>query len=155
MGNNLATHASFSFFIACTDVNAYLVMKYLLNTDETLCILGENWLCHWFKNTIWMRRHIVAQNITDREIYHSYWILMEGSDNLGASYNIYMLRFCSVILIWFISRLGLRLIYITSITISNYSDYNFLFLLFRNIFFSSSEVFQTFISLLWFIFSTS
>ena len=34
MGNNLVDHPSFAFPIACTEINAFLEMKYLLKTDD-------------------------------------------------------------------------------------------------------------------------
>ena len=34
-------HPSFSFFIACTQVNAYLAVKYFLNTDDSFMILRK------------------------------------------------------------------------------------------------------------------
>ena len=35
MGNNLVAHQSFSYFIACTEVNTYMGMKYFLSTDDS------------------------------------------------------------------------------------------------------------------------
>ena len=35
MGNDLVAHLSFSIFVACTEVNVYLAMKYFLKTDDT------------------------------------------------------------------------------------------------------------------------
>ena len=34
MENDLAAHPSFCFFIAYTEMNSYLVMKYFLKTDD-------------------------------------------------------------------------------------------------------------------------
>ena len=34
MGNDQVTNSSFDFFIACTDVNAYMAMKYFLKRDD-------------------------------------------------------------------------------------------------------------------------
>ena len=35
MGNHLVDHPSFNFFIACIEVDAYLVMKYILKTNDS------------------------------------------------------------------------------------------------------------------------
>ena len=41
MGNDLVAHPSFSFFIACTEVNAYLAMKYFFKTDDKFMYLRK------------------------------------------------------------------------------------------------------------------
>ena len=38
MGNYLVAHLSFYFFIACTEMNTYLVIKYFLKTDDNFMI---------------------------------------------------------------------------------------------------------------------
>ena len=43
MGKTLVAHMSVFFFIAYTEVNGYLEMKYLPNNYEAL-FLKENWL---------------------------------------------------------------------------------------------------------------
>ena len=34
MGNDLVAHPSFYFFMACTEMNSYLAMKYFMKTDD-------------------------------------------------------------------------------------------------------------------------
>ena len=40
MGNNLMAHSSFSLFVACTEVNAYLAMKYFFKAGNILMNLN-------------------------------------------------------------------------------------------------------------------
>ena len=42
MGNDLVTHPSFSLFVACTEVNEYLVMKYFLKRGDTFMNFPKN-----------------------------------------------------------------------------------------------------------------
>ena len=42
MGNHLVAHPSFYFFIARTEVNAYLAMKYFLEMDNNFINSREN-----------------------------------------------------------------------------------------------------------------
>ena len=53
----------FAFFIVCTEVNAYLAMKYFLNNDETFVNFGKIWLRHWLTTPILMERHMAVQKI--------------------------------------------------------------------------------------------
>ena len=35
MGGHLVAHPSFSFFLSCTEVNAFMAMKYFLKTYDS------------------------------------------------------------------------------------------------------------------------
>ena len=43
MDNNLLAHPSFLFFVACTEVNAYLTMKHFLKTNDEVMDLEKKW----------------------------------------------------------------------------------------------------------------
>ena len=62
----------FDFFIACTEVNSYLEMKYFLKTDETLMEFRENWPRCLFTTYISMYNNVAVHKKAEIEIYHTY-----------------------------------------------------------------------------------
>ena len=63
------------FFLACTEVNSYLALKYFLLTDEAFIKFWKNWIWHWFTTHIPMNNHVVSQQTWERDRYHTFWRL--------------------------------------------------------------------------------
>ena len=75
MGSNLVAYPGFHFFIACTEVNEYLAMKYLLKTDDIFMKFWKKMLRRLLTTHIQMRRYVEVRKIPERDKYHTYWRL--------------------------------------------------------------------------------
>ena len=76
MGNDLVAHLGFCFFIACTEVNAYLAMKYILKTDDKFMdfriFLAKGLINNSYTNE---KANAEVQKMLERDNYHTYWRL--------------------------------------------------------------------------------
>ena len=84
MGNVLVAHPSFCFFIACTEVNAYMEMQYLLNTDDNFMIFRKKLAKALINNSYTNDRTCVSpENTRKRQLSH----ILETAPTHDTKYN--------------------------------------------------------------------
>ena len=84
MGNNLVTHLSFSFSVACNEVNVYLTMKYFLKIDDSFINFRIYLAKSLIKNS-YMNEKICGspENTIKRKISH----ILETAPTYGTEYK--------------------------------------------------------------------
>ena len=91
---------NFYFFIACTEVNAYLSMKYFLKTDDSFMNFRKNWIRRWLINPIWIRKYMEIHQIPWKKnithigdwTYPCYWLKWKKGLHRKYKYQKYIFR---------------------------------------------------------------
>ena len=75
MGKHLMAHLSLCFFVACTELNAYMMIRFFFKTDDPFMDFQKNLPKEFINNSYANEKTCGSPKILKKEKDHTYWIL--------------------------------------------------------------------------------